>query len=59
MRVTETVARCVMVTLPQADLPEDQKIMSTTYHYNGNRVGVYAEVLRGGKVRRGDRFVLV
>lgn len=59
LRVTESVSRCVMVTLPQADLPEDQKIMSTTYHYNGNRVGVYAEVLRGGKVHLGDRLVLV
>ncbi len=59
LRVTESVARCVMVTLPQADLPKDQKIMSTTYRYNGNRVGVYAEVLRGGEARQGDRLVLV
>ncbi len=59
LRVTESVARCVMVTLPQADLPKDQGIMRTTYRYNGNRVGVYAEVLRDGKVRRGDRLVLV
>ncbi len=59
LRVTESVARCVMVTLPQADLPKDQKIMNTTYRYNGNRVGIYAEVLRGGEVRRGDRLVLV
>lgn len=48
-----------MVTVPQADLPKDQKIMSTVYRYNGNRVGVYVEVLRGGEVRRGDRLVLV
>ncbi len=59
LRVTESVARCVMVTLPQADLPKDQGIMRTTYRYNDNRVGVYAEVLRDGKVRRGDRLVLV
>jgi uncharacterized protein YcbX len=59
LRVTESVARCVMVTLPQADLPEDQKIISTIYHHNGNQVGVYAEVLRGGEIHRGDRLVLV
>ncbi len=59
LRVTESVARCVMVTLPQADLPKDQRIMRTTYRYNGNRVGVYAEVLRDGEVRRGDRLMLV
>jgi hypothetical protein len=31
LRVTESVARCVMPTLPQVDLPKDADIMSTTY----------------------------
>ena len=58
MEVTDPVARCVMTTLAQGDLPKDPKIMSTTYRYNDNRVGVYARVVRGGRVRRGDRVEL-
>jgi len=59
LRVTESVARCVMTTLPQADLPKDSGIMSTTYRHNDNNLGVYVRVLQGGKIRRGDRVVLV
>jgi MOSC domain-containing protein len=59
MRVTDPVARCVMTTLPQADLPKDQGIIDTTSRYDENNVGVYAQVLRGGRVRSGDRFTLV
>ena len=58
LEVTEPVTRCVMTTLAQGDLPKDTKIMSTTYNHNDNRVGVYARVLRGGRVRRGDRVEL-
>ncbi|MDP9425372.1 MAG: MOSC domain-containing protein, partial [Actinomycetota bacterium] len=58
LEVTEPVARCVMTTLAQGDLPKDPNIMSTTYKYNDNRVGVYARVIRGGRVRRGNRVEL-
>lgn len=33
--------------------------MNTAYRHNGNNVGVYARVLEGGRVGRGDRVVLV
>lgn len=61
--------RCVMTTLPQGDLPQDSGILKTAAQQNsvmiqpGNQkkpsVGVYAKVLQGGHVRRGDtlRFV--
>lgn len=58
LEVTEPVARCVMTTLPQAGLAKDPKIMDTAYRHNGNNVGVYARVLEGGRVGRGDRVVL-
>ena len=58
LEVTDLVVRCVMTTLAQGELPKDPKIMSTTYRYNDNRVGVYARVVRGGRVRRGDRVEL-
>ena len=46
--------RCVMTTLPQGDLPKDPGILRTAAQHNRVNVGVYASVLRGGDVRRGD-----
>jgi uncharacterized protein len=59
LEVTDPVTRYLMTTLPQAELPGDPGIMDTAYHHNGNRVGVYARVLEGGCVRRGDGIALV
>ena len=59
LEVTDPVARCVMTTLEQGNLPRDPKIMSTTYAYNDNCVGIYARVVRGGSVRRGDGVALI
>jgi uncharacterized protein len=44
----------VMTTLPQDDLPRDTGILRTAAQHNQANVGVYASVLQGGKVRRGD-----
>ena len=33
--------------------------MNTAYHYNANNAGVYARVVKGGRVGCGDRIVLV
>jgi uncharacterized protein YcbX len=54
LRVTMTTGRCVMTTLPQGDLPPDRGILKTAVDYNDAAVGVYAEILSGGLVRRGD-----
>jgi uncharacterized protein len=40
--------------LPQADLPADPGILRTAARHNQVNVGVYASVLAGGTVRRGD-----
>jgi uncharacterized protein YcbX len=50
--------RCVMTTLAQADLPKDSGILRTAAKHNQVNVGVYASVLRGGNVRRGDPVTL-
>ena len=54
LSVTGPCARCVMTTLPQADLPQDTGILRTAAQHNRANVGVYASVLQGGNVHRGD-----
>ena len=50
--------RCVMTTLPQGGLPQDVGILRTAAQHNRANVGVYAAVLRGGKIRLGDSVSL-
>jgi uncharacterized protein len=46
--------RCVMTTLAQRDLSRDPGILRTAAQHNQVNVGVYAAVVRGGTIRRGD-----
>jgi len=55
LSVSEPCSRCVMITLPQGGLPKDTGILRTVAQHNDVHVGVYASVLRGGRIRRGDR----
>jgi len=60
--------RCVMTTLPQSDLPADPGILRAAAQHNRVNiaplgqalpsVGVYATVVRGGTIRRGDSVVV-
>ena len=54
LRVFMATGRCVMTTLPQSDLPKDSGILRAAAQHNNAAVGVYAEVVSGGLVRRGD-----
>jgi uncharacterized protein YcbX len=54
LRLTGPCPRCVMTTLSQGDLPRDVGILRTAVEHNEANVGVYAEVVRGGRIRRGD-----
>jgi uncharacterized protein len=70
IEVTDPCARCVMITLPQSDLPADSGILRTAAQHNkviGGKaagpdgaypasVGVYARVLKSGTIHRGDRI---
>jgi uncharacterized protein YcbX len=52
--VTGPCTRCVMISLPQGDLPQDLGILRTVSRYNQVNVGVYASVHHGGTIHRGD-----
>ena len=64
LSITLPCPRCVMTTLPQADLPKDPGILRTVAQHTSRLeiqgqvlaalVGVYANVVRGGTIRRGD-----
>jgi uncharacterized protein YcbX len=54
LSITAPCFRCVMTTLAQGDLPKDAGILRAPAQYHKAAVGVYAAVLQGGKVRRGD-----
>ena len=54
LNITGPCPRCVMTTLSQGDLPRDPGILRTAAQHNQVNVGVYAAVVRGGTIRRGD-----
>src|SRR5712664_3172754 len=58
LAITEPCPRCVMITLPQGDLPKDSGILRTAAQHNAVNIGVYASVLSGGSIRRGDAVTL-
>ena len=53
LQITGACPRCVMTTLPQADLPADLGILRTAARHTQANVGVYASVLHGGTIRQG------
>jgi uncharacterized protein len=59
IEITDPCPRCVMTTLPQGDLPQDNEILRTVARHNGGHVGVYAQVHRTGTIRRGDPVTLL
>jgi uncharacterized protein YcbX len=56
LKVIGPCTRCVMITLPQGDLPNDLGILRTVAKYNQVTAGVYASVERGegASILRGD-----
>jgi hypothetical protein len=59
LKVSGPCPRCVMTTLPQSDLPRDPGILRAAAQHNEAHVGIYAEVVQGGRTRRGDAVTLL
>ena len=55
LKISGPCGRCVMTTLAQGDLPKDSGILRTAVQHNQGHVGVYAVVVQGGTIMRGDR----
>jgi uncharacterized protein YcbX len=58
LSISGACPRCVMTTLAQGDLPPDLSVLRTAAQHNQANVGVYAAVLQGGTIRRGDPVTL-
>jgi hypothetical protein len=54
LHISNDCGRCVMTTLPQGRLPRDPEILRTAVRHNRGHIGVYASVIQGGTIRRGD-----
>jgi uncharacterized protein YcbX len=58
LRVTAPTERCRMTTLAQGDLPEDVKVLRSLAEEAEAQFGVYAEVVKPGRIAAGDAVVL-
>src|SRR5215469_13255844 len=56
VRAARPTVRCVMTTLPQAELGTAPAVLQTLTEQNAASLGIYAEVLRPGMVRIGDEL---
>jgi len=59
LEIAMACPRCVMITLPFADLPADPRLMRTVVREADQNVGVYARVSRPGRVAEGDTVELL
>lgn len=59
LEVTMLMPRCVMVDAATRDLPPEPGVLRTVHAVNDGTLGVLAEVVRPGTVRRGDRLRLL
>jgi uncharacterized protein YcbX len=58
INVTMPTIRCVVTTVAQDDLPNEPDVLRTAAKHNNAFVGVYAMVVQGGTVKRGDEVWL-
>jgi hypothetical protein len=59
LRTEIPTARCVMVTLPQGDLPHDPRVLRSVVRDADQCLGLYATVARPGRIAVGDAVELL
>ncbi len=59
LALTVPCPRCVMITLPTADLPKDPTVLRTVVRDADQNLGIYATVETPGLVRAGDPVTLL
>ena len=59
LNVTGACPRCVMTTMAQEELPTDLSVLQTAVKHNQGNVGIYASVIQGGTIRRGDQLQVI
>lgn len=59
LRTEIPTARCVMVTLPQGDLPHDPRVLRSVVRDADQCLGLYATVARPGRIAVGDPVELL
>jgi len=58
-KITRGTIRCVMTTLNQSELPRDPKVLKCIASESGIVFGVYADVIKGGIVRKNDSVSVI
>jgi len=54
LRVEGAMPRCVMVTMASGPLAEDRRVLKAVHSANGGDLGIWASVVRAGRVAVGD-----
>lgn len=54
LRIDGPCPRCIMTTLAQGSLPKDPAVLRTAVQHNQGNIGVYATVIRSGRIHRND-----
>lgn len=58
LKIIQPTQRCIMTTLAQGDLPNDPNVLRTLAKQNSGNCGVYAQVIRTGPVKIGDKITI-
>lgn len=58
LKVSQETKRCIMTTLAQGDLPKDPEVLRSIVRNNAGSFGVYASVIKPGRINIGDRIVI-
>jgi uncharacterized protein len=56
LKISQETKRCVMTTLAQGDLPKDSNVLRSIVANNVGCFGVYASVVKPGRVSIGDKI---